>query len=95
MCNARHGDDCQLRWFTPTVEVPLCGDAPLASAAVVMERLEPERTRVVCHAATGALAVVRRESGYAMDFPIRQSERISPPLALAAALRAVLTEVYE
>src|SRR4026207_224151 len=59
----------QLRWFTPTVEVPLCGHAPLARAAVVMERLEPSRTRVVFHTASGALTVVRRESGYVMDFP--------------------------
>ena len=35
------GDGYRLRWFTPTVEVPLCGHATLASAAVVMERLEP------------------------------------------------------
>jgi PhzF family phenazine biosynthesis protein len=35
------GHDYRLRWFTPVVEVPLCGHATLASAAVVMERLEP------------------------------------------------------
>jgi PhzF family phenazine biosynthesis protein len=35
------GLDYRLRWFTPTTEVPLCGHATLASAAVVMERLEP------------------------------------------------------
>ena len=37
------GSDYRLRWFTPLVEVPLCGHATLASAAVVMERLEPGR----------------------------------------------------
>ncbi len=88
------GGDYQLRWFTPTVEVPLCGHATLASAAVVMERLEPGRTRVVFHTASGELTVVRRESGYAMDFPLRPSERISPPPALAVALRATPTDVY-
>ena len=31
----------RLRWFTPTVEVPLCGHATLAAGAVVVERLEP------------------------------------------------------
>ena len=40
------GDDYRLRWFTPTTEVPLCGHATLASAAVVMERLEPGRSSV-------------------------------------------------
>ena len=39
------GGDYRLRWFTPATEVPLCGHATLASAAVVMERLEPARSR--------------------------------------------------
>jgi PhzF family phenazine biosynthesis protein len=37
----RQGEDYRLRWFTPTTEVPLCGHATLASAAVVMERPDP------------------------------------------------------
>jgi PhzF family phenazine biosynthesis protein len=55
----RDGDDYRLRWFTPAVEVPLCGHATLASAAVVMERLEPGRNRVVFHTASGPLVVSR------------------------------------
>lgn len=47
------GSDYRLRWFTPTTEVPLCGHATLASAAVVMERLEPGRRRVVFQSASG------------------------------------------
>ncbi len=43
----RDGGDYRLRWFTPAIEVPLCGHATLASAAVVMERLEPGRREVV------------------------------------------------
>src|SRR5438445_9494181 len=44
------GGDYRLRWFTPKVEVPLCGHATLASAAVVMERLEPRpETRGLPH----------------------------------------------
>jgi PhzF family phenazine biosynthesis protein len=86
-------DEYALRWFTPTVEVPLCGHATLASAAVVMERLEPGRTRVVFHTASGALTVVRRGSSYAMDFPIRSSEAVVAPPALAAALGVTPVEV--
>ena len=43
------GDDYRLRWFTPTIELPLCGHATLASAAVVMERLEPGRRHASFH----------------------------------------------
>src|SRR3982750_4619066 len=80
------GDDYRLRWFTPAIEVPLCGHATLASAAVVMERLEPGRTRVVFHSASGPLTVCRAGAGYVMDLPIRLSERVETPPGLAEAL---------
>lgn len=87
------GDDYRLRWFTPRVEVPLCGHATLASAAVVMERLEPGRTRVVFHSASGLLTVTRAEPGYLMDFPARMSERVDVPPGMAEALGIVPVEV--
>jgi len=80
------GEDYRLRWFTPTVEVPLCGHATLASAAVVLERLEPGREQVVFHTASGALTVTRADTGYRMDFPARPCTPITAPDGLAAAL---------
>jgi PhzF family phenazine biosynthesis protein len=82
-----------LRWFTPRVEVPLCGHATLASAAVVIERLEPGRTEVVFQSRSGPLRVERDGSRYLMDFPARPSQTITPPTALAEALGAVAVEV--
>jgi PhzF family phenazine biosynthesis protein len=87
------GGDYRLRWFTPTTEVPLCGHATLASAAVVMERLEPDRSSVVFHSASGPLTVRRTETGYVMDFPVRLSEPAPAPPGLAAALGVVPVEV--
>ena len=88
------GGDYRLRWFTPTTEVPLCGHATLASAAVVMERLEPGREAVVFHSASGPLTVKRTATGYVMDFPVRPSEPVSIPAGLAEALGVVPVEVY-
>ena len=91
----RDGGDYRLRWFTPLVEVPLCGHATLASAAVVMERLEPTRRQVVFHSASGPLTVRRVQAGYVMDFPARSSEPASPsPPGLAEALGAVPVAVF-
>lgn len=87
------GNDYRLRWFTPSVEVPLCGHATLASAAVVMERLDPGRERVAFHTASGPLTVSRRKSVYLMDFPGRPSDLIPAPQGLAQALGAVPIEV--
>jgi PhzF family phenazine biosynthesis protein len=88
------GSDYRLRWFTPIVEVPLCGHATLASAAVVMQRLEPERKTVVFHSASGPLTVTRTDAGYVMDFPARPSEPIATPPPLAEALGVVPIEVF-
>ena len=91
----REGEDYRIRWFTPRVEVPLCGHATLASAAVVMERLEPARREVVFHSASGPLRVSRTHSGYAMDFPARPSAlATAPPAGIAQALGGAPLEVY-
>jgi PhzF family phenazine biosynthesis protein len=89
----RDGDDYQLRWFTPTVEVPLCGHATLASAAVVMERLEPGRRSVTFHSKSGPLMVNRTDSGYLMNFPARFYEPLPVPSGLGEALGSAPVEV--
>jgi len=83
-----------LRWFTPVLEVPLCGHATLASAAVVLERLEPERSEVEFATASGPLTVRRAPGGYAMDLPARPCERVTAPDGLSEALGAPLVEVH-
>jgi PhzF family phenazine biosynthesis protein len=90
-----HRGDFSLRWFTPTVEVPLCGHATLASAAVVLERLEPRREKVIFHTASGALAVVRTATGYVMDFPARPMAPTPVSDALVGALGLRPQESYE
>ena len=88
------GGNYRLRWFTPKVEVPLCGHATLASAAVVMERLERGRKQVVFHTASGPLAVSRTDRGYVMNFPARRSEPVSTLAELRDALRITPSEVF-
>jgi PhzF family phenazine biosynthesis protein len=87
------GAHYRLRWFTPTTEVPLCGHATLASAAVVMERLEPGRADVVFESASGPLMVRRTQGGYVMNFPSRHPVPTMPPSNLAEALGTVPVEV--
>ena len=87
------GNDFRVRWFTPWVEVPLCGHATLASAAVVLERLQPGRKQVIFHSASGPLTVTRTGAGYEMNFPARPSTETSPPKDLVEALRSLPSEV--
>lgn len=85
--------DYRLRWFAPATEVPLCGHATLASAAVVMERLEPGRNSVVFHSHSGPLPVKKEGSRYVMDFPARPADPVSTPPGLAEALGTSPIEV--
>jgi PhzF family phenazine biosynthesis protein len=92
----RDGDSWRLRWFTPKVEVPLCGHGTLASAWVVTHRIDPTCDRVAFDTASGVLTVTRRGVGrFSMDFPARKLTRVaSPPASLAAALGAYPVDVF-
>lgn len=60
----------ELRWFTPTVEVDLCGHATLAAAFVIFGRLAPHREVAVFETRSGRLSVRRNGGRYlALDFP--------------------------
>jgi predicted PhzF superfamily epimerase YddE/YHI9 len=66
----RKGERYDLRWFTPTVEMALCGHATLAAANVILDvRREIAGPRVVFDSPSGELAVERLGDLYALDFP--------------------------
>src|SRR5436309_9762064 len=54
----------ELRWFTPTQEVDLCGHATLATAWVVLQRLEPSAESVTFYTRSGPLSVTRDGDRY-------------------------------
>ncbi len=83
-----------LRWFTPAVEVDLCGHATLASAHVLMDELGLDTHAVTFHSRSGPLIVRRHERGYELDFPADPPRRIDVPHGLAEALGATPVEVW-
>jgi PhzF family phenazine biosynthesis protein len=83
-----------LRWFTPAMEVPLCGHATLAAAHVLLQELGLEAGGVVFETKSGALAVTRDAGAYQMDFPADPPRRIETPPGLVAALGAEPVEVW-
>jgi PhzF family phenazine biosynthesis protein len=90
----RAGGDFDLRWFTPAVEVDLCGHATLATGHVLMTELEPTRERATFHTKSGPLHVSRTGKQLSMDFPSQPPKPFTPPAGLIEALgttpRAVL-----
>ena len=83
------GDDgYDIRWFTPTAEIDLCGHATLASAYVVFNRLRPGTERVTFGSRSGPLRVALQSGRLTLDFPARPAAPCDPPADLARALGA-------
>ena len=90
----RDGNEYVLRWFTPTVEVDLCGHATLASGHVVFSFLEPQRETVGFRTLkAGTLTVSRRGDILVMDFRALPAEPRDPPAGLLAALGVTPREI--
>jgi PhzF family phenazine biosynthesis protein len=78
-----------LRWFTPAVEVDLCGHATLASAHVLYERgVLPAGEEARFYTASGLLTAVQRDEWLELDFPAEPAEPAEAPAALREALGA-------
>src|SRR5258707_344767 len=85
----RSEDRIELRWFTPEVEMDLCGHATLATAHVMREiRREIAGPRVEFATRSGMLAVERDGDLYALDFPAYPPLPCEPSAAIAEALGA-------
>jgi PhzF family phenazine biosynthesis protein len=84
----RRGDgDFSLRWFTPTVEVPLCGHATLASAHVLWEEeLASPDESITFHTQSGRLSARREADWICLDFPALALEVCAAPAGLGEAL---------
>jgi PhzF family phenazine biosynthesis protein len=82
-------DGFRLRWFTPTVEVDLCGHATLASAHVLWEtgRLAADR-EARFHTNSGLLTARRDGDWIELDFPVVRAQPATPPGGLLEALGA-------
>lgn len=73
-----------IRWFTPEVEINLCGHATLASAFILFEKLGYEKDSIVFQSASGPLTVTKKDGMLLMDFPSwppKALEEIDPVLS--------------
>ena len=82
----REGAGYRLRWFTPAVEVPLCGHATLASAHLLFESGRADADELRFATQSGELRAVRRADGIELDFPAFRFEPALLPAAVAVAL---------
>ena len=85
-----------IRWFTPTVEVDLCGHATLAAAYVIFNIQKFEGKEVRLESRSGELVVARDENWLTLNFPVDLYHIAVPPPALVESLSAAtMLEVYK
>jgi predicted PhzF superfamily epimerase YddE/YHI9 len=87
------GSDYGLRWFTPSVEVDLCGHATLASAHVLFHELGSAVQTLRFHTRSGCLTASRNGPSIELDFPSRPPQACDAPPHLVAGLNARPAEV--
>lgn len=88
------GPDYHIRWFTPTVEVDLCGHATLAAASVLFEGQPANAASLTFQSMSGPLLVTRQRGRYSLYFPNRPPREASTPPGLFEALGCPAAPVF-
>jgi len=84
-----------LRWFTPDLEMDLCGHATLASAHILFTEFGYLQDEILFKTASGDLKVSRQEDSYLMDFPQRDGQKATLPIEIYDSLSIKPYEVYK
>jgi PhzF family phenazine biosynthesis protein len=88
------GAGFEIRWFTPAIELPLCGHGTLAAGFVALHHLVPERDEVRFASPSGELRVARDGERLALELPRYDAKPIAARPELAAALGAIPAALY-
>ena len=89
------GDKIHLRWFTPEIEMDLCGHATLATAHCLKSILNYPKDKIVFETASGQLTVVAENGHYSLDFPSRMPIISELPEIIKISLNILPREVLK
>jgi len=91
----KHDNIFHLRWFTPEIEMDLCGHATLATAFVIIQCLNYEFETLVFETLSGDLVIKTKGDQLEMNFPSRPAIPAELPEIIKQSLSIVPTEVYK
>jgi PhzF family phenazine biosynthesis protein len=92
----RNGNVYEIRWFTPTFEIDLCGHATLATAFVIFDVLKLETNTIKFHShKSGALSVEKNGDVLTLDFPTRPVSPVDAPAGLFEAIGGPPNEIFK
>ncbi len=89
------GDGYRLRWFTPLVEVDLCGHATVATAHVLYEHLHYDKNVINFQSRSGVLTVEKRGTQYLLNFPTDTLTKIENAPHIIDAIGMTPVEIYQ
>jgi PhzF family phenazine biosynthesis protein len=89
------GDHYHLRWFTPEIEMDLCGHATLASAHVIKNYLDFNGNKILFETRSGSLTVSMDQNVYTLDFPSRKPAPAELPAIIKEAINIQPREVLK
>jgi PhzF family phenazine biosynthesis protein len=89
------GEHFHLRWFTPEIEMDLCGHATLATAHALKAILRRSDDKFVFKTLSGLLTVTVQDNLYTLDFPSRQAQPATLPEEIIRALNIQPKEVFK
>tara|TARA_B100000902_G_C27305375_1_gene915132 strand:+ start:200 stop:985 length:786 start_codon:yes stop_codon:yes gene_type:complete len=89
------GDYIHLRWFTPDLEIDLCGHATLATAHVLKSILNYHLNKIIFQTMSGELVVSYEDSIYYLDFPSRKPVPATLPKEIELSLNIQPKEVFK
>ena len=82
----QNDDEIEIKWFTPLLEVDLCGHATLASAHILFQHLDSPKETLKFSSKSGILEATRNEGRISLDFPADFSDPVDPPDGLIEAM---------
>jgi len=85
----------EIRWFTPDIEMDLCGHATLASAHVIFTALEPDLQTIHFESKSGTLTVTRNNGMLTLDFPSRVPTPAKAPSVILEAMNSLPVQVLK
>ena len=85
----------EIKWFTPTCEVDLCGHATLAAAHIIFSELKYQKNSIEFHSKSGTLTVEKKGNWYTLNFPSEEIKEIETPIILKEALNIPILKTFK
>jgi len=85
----------EIRWFTPSCEIDLCGHATLAAAHIIFTELNFNEKSLEFNSKSGILTVQKNDDWYTLNFPSEEIEEIETPTLLKQALNVPILKTYK